>query len=261
MPRFAANMTMLWPELDPDERFAAAANHGFRHVEMLFPHELDTDRLERTLRQNQLEMVLFDPAPGAWAAGERGLLCLPGRESEFAQTLDDAIALALRLRTSRLNVLAGIVPPGVATAAAMETAITNLRRAAPLADSAGLTLLIESINTVDMPGYIAGTVEKAVELIHAAESPAVRLLLDQYHVAMAGDDPIEVLRKHASLVAHVQIADVPGRHEPGTGEQPIAAFLNELDSLGYSGYVGLEYRPLGTTDEGLKWLERSARAT
>jgi hydroxypyruvate isomerase len=255
MPKFAANLTMLWTELDPYERFAAAARQGFRHVEMLFPHELDGDRLVRALREHQQGMVLFDPAPGNWAGGERGVLCLPGREAEFIDTVHNAVALARRLGTKRLNALAGIVPAGVSRETATEVAIANLRAVSSLIEQAGLTLMVESINSVDMPGYLLDSVDKAADLVRAAASEAVRLQLDQYHVAMSGGLAIEALRRYAPLVAHVQIADVPGRHQPGTGEQPIEAFLDELDRIGYDGYVGLEYRPLGTTEESLAWLE------
>jgi hydroxypyruvate isomerase len=245
---------MLWTELDPYERFAAAARQGFRHVEMLFPHELDGDRLVTTLREHQLEMVLFDPAPGNWAGGERGLLCLPGRETEFIGTIHDAIELAGCLGTKRLNALAGIVPAGTSRQTATDVAIANLRHAAPFIEKAGLTLMVESINAVDMPGYLLDTVDKAADLVRAAGSNAVRLQLDQYHVAMSGGDALDALRRYETLVKHVQIADVPGRHQPGTGTQPIGAFLGELDRIGYAGYVGLEYRPLGTTEESLAWL-------
>lgn len=259
MPRFAANLSMLWGELDPYERFRAAAEEGFSRVEMLFPHQLDVDRVEALLHELGLEMVLFDPAPGDWAGGERGLLCLPGREAEFASTVRDAVGLARRLGTRRLNALAGIVPPGVPREEAERTAIANLRAAAPLVEAARLTLLVEAINSIDMPGYVADTIDRAAALVRAAGSPSVRLQLDQYHVAMAGDDPIAALRRHDGLVAHVQIADVPGRHEPGTGTQPIGAFLDELDRLGYEGVVGLEYRPLAGTGDSLAWLPRDAR--
>lgn len=254
MPTFAANLTMLWTELDPYKRFLAAARHGFRHVEMLFPHELDAGRIGQALRDNGLELVLFDPAPGDWAAGERGLLCLPGREGEFVQSVRDAIALAGQLGTRRLNALVGVVPPGVSAERATETATANLRRAAALVESADMTLLVEAINAVDVPGYLANTAEKAVELVEAAGSPAVRFQLDLYHVAMSGGAPIDVLRKYASMIGHVQVADVPGRHQPGTGEQPIGAFLDELERVGYDGFVGLEYKPLGSTEESLAWL-------
>lgn len=261
MPTFAANLTMLWTELDPYERFAAASRHGFRKVEMLFPHELDADRLESILLEHELDLVLFDPAPGNWAGGERGLLCLPGREEEFMRSIHQAIALAAQLGTKKLNALAGIVPEGTSRQKATEVATANLRLAAPLVEHAGLTLLVESINNVDMPGYLLDTVDRAAALVRAAASHAVRLQLDQYHTAMSGGDAIDALHRHEKLIAHVQIADVPGRHQPGTGKQPINEFLAELDRIGYTGYVGLEYRPLGTTDESLAWLDEfSARA-
>lgn len=259
MPRFAANLSMLWQELEPLERFRAARDAGFRYVEMLFPHQLDADRLAGTLRELGLEMVLFDPAPGDWAAGERGLLCIPGREEDFLQTVREAVALARRIGTRRLNALAGILPPGSEREEGLTTAVGNLRRAAPLAEQAGITLLVEPINNVDMPGYFLGTFRDGVEVVRAVDHPSVRLQFDQYHVAMAGDDPIAAYREHGDLVGHVQIADVPGRHQPGTGGQPIQPFLQLLDQSGYDGFVGLEYRPEGSTDESLEWLSREKR--
>ena len=261
MPRFAANLTMLWPELEDFERFRAARDAGFRRVERLFAHDLDADRLERTLRDFGLELILFDPAAGDWSAGERGFLCLQGRQEQLRQTVREALALARRLGTKRLNVLAGIAPPAVPPEELRRIAVANLRALAPLAAAEGVTLLVEAINTVDMPGYALPTVEEAAAVVRKVAHSAVALQLDQYHVAMSGGDPIRALREHHALVRHVQIADVPGRHEPGTGAQPIQAFLTELDQLGYAGYVGLEYRPAGITDEGLAWLPREARAS
>jgi hydroxypyruvate isomerase len=254
VPRFAANLSMLWPDLEPFQRFDAAAAVGFAQVEMLFPHELDADRLAITLENLDLEMVDFDPYPGDWAGGERGLLALPGREHEFFDSVRDAIALATRIGTTRLNCLVGIPPAGVTTEQARATVIANLNRVAPLAQDAGVTLLVEAINNVDIPGYWAGTVAVAAGLVQAVNHPNVRLQLDQYHAAMAGEDAIECLRTYFPLVSHVQIADAPGRHEPGTGVQPIAAFLRELDLLGYIGFVGLEYRPLVDTASSLAWI-------
>jgi hydroxypyruvate isomerase len=259
MPRFAANLTMLWQELPVLDRFRAAAKAGFRRVEILFVHELDPAAVESALRELRLELVLFDPRPGDWGKGERGLLSLPGRESEFLQTVRDAIAAAQRFGTRRLNALAGIPPPGVSREEARRTAVANLRAAAPLVAKAGLTLLVENINTVDMPGYFASTPDIAVDLVDAADSPNVRFQLDQYHAGMMGEDPRAVLRRHFPRIGHVQIADVPGRHQPGTGKQPIAAFLSDLDELGYTGSVGLEYRPQDSTDESLAWLPRRDR--
>lgn len=258
MPRFAANLTMLWPDLDVVDRFRAAAEAGFRRVEILFVHSLDPARVGALLREHRLELVLFDPAAGDWAGGERGLLSLPGREEEFLATVRDAVAAARRFGTRRLNALAGI-PKGVAREAAQRTAIANLRAAAPLVESIGAKLLVEAINSVDMPGYFADTVERAASLVQEAGSPSIRLQLDQYHAGMMGTDPLAALRKYAPLVEHVQIADVPGRNQPGTGGQPIRAFLEELDRIGYAGSVGLEYKPRGSMDEALAWLPRERR--
>jgi hydroxypyruvate isomerase len=260
MPRFAANLTMLWPELDVYQRFRAAAQAGFRRVEILFVHALDPVRVVEALDEYNLDLVLFDPAPGNWDKGERGLLSVPGREEEFLATVRDAAAAAARFGTRLLNALAGIPPPGTPREVAERTAVQNLRAAAPIVEKAGATLLVEAINSIDMPGYFADTVERAAALVQAAESPAVRLQLDQYHVGMAGGDARAALKKYAGLVRHVQIADVPGRNQPGTGSQPIREFLADLDSSGYSGSVGLEYRPRGTMDESLSWLPRDRRA-
>jgi hydroxypyruvate isomerase len=259
MPRFAANLTMFWPELDVYERFRAAAQAGFRRVEILFVHELDPVRVVGALEEFGLDLVLFDPAPGDWAKGERGLLSVPGREEEFLATVREAAKAAARFGTRLLNALAGIPPAGIPREVAERTAVANLRAAVPLVEKAGATLLVEAINSIDMPGYLADTVERAAALVEAAASPSVRLQLDQYHVGMAKADARAALRRHAPLVRHVQIADVPGRNQPGTGTQPIREFLDDLDHLGYTGSVGLEYRPRGTMTEALSWLPRDLR--
>ena len=256
MPRFAANLTMLWQDLEPFQRFEAAAAVGFAQVEMLFPHQLEADQLATVLEQLDLEMVVFDPAAGDWDAGERGLLALPGREEEFVETVRAAIGLATRIGTSRLNALVGVPPAGVSRDQARETAIANLKRVEPLVREAEITLLVEAINNVDMPGYWANTVDAAADLVQAVGRPNVRLQLDQYHAAMAGEDALDCLQRYFPLIEHVQIADVPGRHEPGTGSQPIEQFLRELDRLGYAGYVGLEYSPLVDTASSLGWIRK-----
>jgi hydroxypyruvate isomerase len=259
MTRFAANLSMLWPELDVYDRFRAAAEAGFSRVEILFVHALDHDRIARLLREHSLELVLFDPDPGNWEAGERGLLCLPGRQEQFQATLKAALETAQRFGTRRLNCICGVLPPGVSREDAERTAIDNLRQAAPLAERAGVYLLIENINRTDMPGYFTPTAEQAVALVQAVDHPWVRFQLDQYHVGMEGGNARAELRRYAELVEHVQIADVPGRHEPGTGQQPITEFLTELDQVGYQGVVGLEYRPSGSSEAALDWLPRELR--
>src|SRR5258708_37916811 len=216
MPKFAANLTMLWTELDPIDRFAAAARNGFRHVEMLFPHELDEARLVATLREHQLEMVLFDPAPGNCAGGEGGILCLPGREDAFMGTVQDAIGLAKRLGTKRLNALAGIVPAGISRETATEVAVNNIRAAVPLIEKAGLTLMVESINGVDMPAYLLDTVDEAADLGGAAGSASGRLQLAQHHVATSAGRGTEVLPQYPPRIRHSPSHDRPAPHHPAT---------------------------------------------
>lgn len=246
---------MLWTELDPYDRFRAAADAGFHHVEMLFPHELDAKKLERTLSLLGLKMVLFDPAAGDWKGGERGLMSLPDREDEFLESVRSAIALAQRLGTRQINILAGIPDPSTPDEVTQKTLLRNLQQAAELAGKRGIEVLVENINQIDIPGYWINRVDKAVGVIEAAGHSNIGLQLDQYHASMSGEDPVEAVRENFGLIAHVQIADAPGRHEPGTGSAPIQRFLAELDETAYKGFVGLEYRPVGSTDEGLSWLK------
>ncbi|MBP1632144.1 MAG: hydroxypyruvate isomerase [Acidobacteria bacterium] len=259
MPRYSANLTLLWPELgDPYARFRAAAEAGFTRVERLFVHDLDPGRVQAVLGELSLSLVLFDPHPGNWAAGERGLLALRGREGELRESVLAALDTAGRLGNRLLNVLAGVVPEEQ-QAAAREVAVENLRALAPAAQAAGVTLLVEPINVIDMPGYAFSSVPEAAEVVRAVRHPAVRLQFDAYHAARSGGDMAQLLRREFDLVRHVQIADLPGRHQPGTGALPIDEFLALLDELGYQGAVGLEYVPLGTTDEALAWLPRDRR--
>ena len=260
MPRFAANLSMLWPELDVYDRFAAAKRAGFSRVEMQFIQMLDPQRLQYLLRENQLELVLFNPEAGNWDAGERGVACIPGRESELQRALEQAFATAKQLGNRRLNVLTGIPSDGADAATAHRCIVENLRAVAPLAQQDDMLLLVENINDVDTPGFYVTTVERAARVVDEVGHPNVRIQFDQYHVGMMGGDARALFRQYKRLVEHVQIADVPGRHEPGTGQQPIREFLADLDALGYSGTVGLEYRPNAATDAGLEWLSREQRA-
>jgi hydroxypyruvate isomerase len=259
MPKFAANLSMLWPELDVYDRFRAAAEAGFSRVEILFVHTLDTTRIKQLLEEQHLELVLFDPAPGDWEAGERGLACNPDRRDEFQRTVTHALETARLLGVPRLNLLTGIPTPEVSPEVAHRSIVENFVWAAPRAQQAGVSLLVENINPTDFPGYYVTSVERAAAIVSDVGEPNVRVQLDQYHIGMVGGDARALLRTHLGVVEHVQIADVPGRHQPGTGNQPIREFLAELDALGYRGNVGLEYRPSGATDAALEWLPREQR--
>jgi hydroxypyruvate isomerase len=259
MPRYAANLSMLWPELEMYDRLRAAAEAGFSRVEILFVHPLDQDRLGRLLKDHHLELVLFDPAPGDWDAGERGTAVNANRRDEFQRSIRAALQTAERLGVRRLNVITGIPRPGVSEAEARQTLVDNFGWAAKLAEPSGILLLVENINTTDMPGFFVSTAERAAEIVKAVNAPNVRLQLDQYHVGMMGGDARAALRDYRDVIEHVQIADVPGRHQPGTGHQPIREFLADLDALGYQGAVGLEYRPSGPTEAALEWLPREQR--
>jgi hydroxypyruvate isomerase len=259
MPKFAANLSMLWPDLDVYDRFRAAAEAGFSRVEILFVHALDTQRIKQQLQEHGLELVLFDPEPGDWEGGERGIAWDPRRRGEFQRTIHAALETARLLGVHRLNVLTGSPPADVSLANVHAALVESFAWAAPLAESAGVDLLVENINTTDFPGYYVSSVQRAAQLVQDVNRSNVRVQLDQYHVGMVGGDARADLRTYLDLVSHVQIADVPGRHEPGTGQQPVREFLADLDALGYQGAVGLEYRPAGATDVGLEWLPRTER--
>lgn len=257
MPRFSANLSFLWPDLDPYDRCQAAADAGFKAVEILFPHRLDAGRLERALQAANVELALFDVPAGA--EGERGMLCIPEREGECLANVRQALELAERFGTKRLNLLAGMQPAGLPREQAFAAAVATLGKAAELAQPAGVKLLIENISPAAAPGYFASSVEQSAELIAVAGHPALGMQLDQYHVSMVGADPIAAAEAYVPLIGHVQIADAPGRHQPGTGEAPIPGFLQALDEAGYEGFVGLEYVPRGGMDEALAWLPRDQR--
>ena len=259
--RYAANLSLMFQEYDVMERFKRAADAGFTHVEMLFPFHYDLDEIERELRSKDLELILFDTDAGDFAGGERGYLCDPGRKEEFHQSVKDAIAIARRLGTTRLNALAGKVPAAVGLEQARATVVENLRRAAPLAEDAGVVLMSEGLNTVQNPGYFLGTSKLGFEIVAEVGSPAVKYQYDVYHMQIMEGNLIETIQKNVAQIGHIQIADVPGRHEPGTGEINYPNVLKAIDASGYDGFVALEYAPASGTEEGLdRWLPREQRA-
>ncbi len=255
MPRFAANLSFLFTEYPFPERFARAAAAGFRAVECLFPYEYRPEDLAIWLAAASLECALFNLPPGDWAAGERGLACLPGRDDEFEQGIEQAARYVAALNCRQVHCLAGLRPAGEDEAALRVRYIARLRRAADRFAPHGVIVLIEPINSrIDMPGYWLDSPAKALALLDDIDRPNVRLQLDLYHAHVATGDAGIWLDQAAGRLGHVQIADYPGRHEPGTGEIDFARLLARLDALGYSGWVGCEYRPAGSTEDGLCWL-------
>jgi hydroxypyruvate isomerase len=253
MPKFAANLTLLFTEVGFLERFGAAARSGFDAVEYLFPYDYDKDALRTRLAEHGLKQVLHNLPGGNWAAGERGIACLPDRIAEFESGVDRAIEYATALGCTRVNCLAGIKPAGVEADAARRTLVRNLQYAAPRLEKAGIALLIEAINTRDMPGfYLSGTTQ-ALDIIAAVGSKNLFLQFDMYHMHMMGEDLAQTIKDHQSSIAHMQLADAPGRHEPGTGQIDYPALFELIDRVGYTGWIGCEYNPLTSTERSLKW--------
>jgi 2-dehydrotetronate isomerase len=258
MPRFAANLSMMFNEVPFLDRFAAAAGAGFKGVEYLFPYDYPAETIEEQLQKHNLENVLFNLPPGNWATGERGTTCLPGREEEFRAGVASAIAYATRLKTPRVHAMAGIVPAGSSTAAAHATYIANLKYAAAQCAKHRLTLLIEAINTRDMPGFFLNTQAQSYAVLEEVAAPNLQMQMDLYHMQIMEGDLETKLRRYAAHCGHVQIAGVPQRHEPDTGEVRYSYLYGVLDAIGYTGWVGCEYRPAGKTVDGLGWFRSAA---
>jgi hydroxypyruvate isomerase len=253
MPKLAANLTMLFGEIDFLDRFEAAASAGFRGVEFLFPYAYDAQVLKARLRDHRLVQVLHNLPAGNWTAGERGVACHPDRVEEFKAGVDQAITYATALDCDRVNCLAGILPPQVDPTAARDTFVQNLRYAAPRLESANIRLLIEPINTRDVPGFFLSGTAQAIEIIDAVGSDNLQLQYDIYHMQIMEGDVAAGIQRLLPRIGHIQLADVPGRHEPGTGAIDFGSLLNHIDRIGYSGWIGCEYVPAGKTRDGLGW--------
>ncbi len=253
MPKFAANLTMLFNEQPFLERFGAAARNGFQGVEFLFPYEFEPQQLHEKLQQHGLQMVLHNLPAGNWAGGERGIACHPGRVAEFEQGVETALAYADVLGTQRINCLAGIQPEGVSAADARATLVGNLKFAAAALKRAGIPLLVEPINTFDIPGFFLSGTRQGLELIEAVGSDNLFLQYDIYHMQRMEGELANTIKNHLSVIGHIQLADNPGRFEPGTGEINYRYLLNFLDEIGYEGWVGCEYKPKSGTEAGLGW--------
>ncbi|WP_108446348.1 2-oxo-tetronate isomerase [Halomonas denitrificans] len=256
MIRLAANLSMLFQEHAFLDRFAAAAGAGFRGVEYLFPYAHSPEALRTALDENGVEQVLFNLPPGDWEAGERGLASLPGREAEFRDAVIEGLRYAEALDCPSVHAMAGLLPEnadGEVREAHHATFLANLRFAAGEAAKAGRDLLIEPINTRDMPGYFLSRQDQALSVLEAVGSDNLRLQFDLYHCQIMEGDLIRHLEWLLPHIGHVQIAGVPERHEPDIGEVHYPAVLERLAALGYRGWVGCEYRPAAGTRDGLGW--------
>ncbi|MFC7410750.1 2-oxo-tetronate isomerase [Hydrogenophaga atypica] len=254
MPRFAANLSMMYTEVPFLDRFAAAAQDGFEAVEYLFPYEHTPAEIAQRLQAHGLTQALFNLPPGDWAAGERGMACLPGREAEFAASVDTAIAYAQATGCKKLHAMAGLMPAGADTQAMRATYVANLRWAAAKLAPLGITLLIEPINSRDMPGYFLNWQQQAHDVLAEVGAPNLKVQMDFYHCQIMEGDLTRRLEKHWAGVGHIQIAGVPERHEPDSGEVNFPHLFDHLDQLGYGGFIGCEYRPKAGTSAGLGWL-------
>lgn len=257
MPQFAANLSMLFTEVDFLDRFQAAANAGFRGVEYLFPYAYPAQDIRERLDAHGLTQVLHNLPAGDWAAGERGIACLPDRVDEFRAGVERAIEYAGTLGCRQVNCLAGIKPEHVSDFDAHRTLVDNLRFAADALAKAGILLLAEPINTRDIPGFFLNRTDQALAIFDEVGSDNLKLQYDIYHMQIMEGDIATTLARHQDRIAHVQLADNPGRHEPGTGELNYPFLFAHLDRLGYTGWIGCEYKPAAGTAEGLGWLEQA----
>jgi hydroxypyruvate isomerase len=258
MPKFAANLTMLFTEVPFLDRFERAAKAGFTAVEFLFPYAFATADIKERLQANGLKLVLHNLPAGDWDAGERGIACHPDRVEEFRTGVARGIEAGRALGVGQLNCLAGKVPTGVGELTLRTTFVANLRYAAAELKKAGLKLLIEPINTFDIPGFYLNRTAQALSILDEVASDNAFLQYDAYHMQRMEGDLAATIEKHLPRIAHIQIADNPGRHEPGTGEIDHAFLFRHLDRIGYAGWVGCEYKPATTTEAGLGWRQRLA---
>ncbi|MDE1184434.1 2-oxo-tetronate isomerase [Paraburkholderia sp.] len=261
MPKFAANLTMLFNEVPFLDRFAAAADASFDAVEFLFPYPYSVAELSERLAQHQLKLVLHNLPAGNWEGGERGIACLPDRVGEFQDGVGRAIDYAKTLNVPQLNCLVGIPTAGVDRDTARNTIVDNLRFAAAALKKEGIRLLVEPCNSYDIPGFALNRSGEGLDVIRAVDSDNLFLQYDIYHMQRMEGELAATIKKNLPLISHIQLADNPGRNEPGTGEINYPFLFALLDSLGYSGHIGCEYKPRTTTTDGLGWLQTVAGQT
>lgn len=256
MPKFAANLTMLYNELDFMDRFDAAAKAGFRGVEYLFPYPYDKNQLAEKLKKNNLTQVLHNLPAGDWAKGERGIAVLPDRVGEFQDGVGKAIEYATALGCKQVNCLSGIAPSGAAPEKVRETFVSNLKFAADKLKGAGVKLLIEACNTRDIPGFYLNRSSQAFSIMDEVGSDNLAFQYDIYHMQIMEGDLTPTIERNLKRIDHMQLADNPGRNEPGTGEINYEFVFNFIDRIGYKGWIGCEYKPKADTVGGLSWFSK-----
>ena len=254
MPRFAANLSMMFNEVPFLDRFALAAKAGFKGVEFLFPYEHPAADIAARLKDNGLQQVLFNAPAGDFAKGERGMAAIPGKQSAFRESIKLALEYATTLACPRLHIMAGLKPEGVAHDTLTAVYGANLAYAAEECAKAGVKPIIEPINHRDIPGFFLNTTDQAAAIIAAVGPEKLGMQFDLYHCQITEGDVVKRVEKHLPLIAHMQVADTPGRHEPGTGEVNWPFVFKTIDALGFRGWIGCEYRPAGETLAGLSWF-------
>jgi hydroxypyruvate isomerase len=254
MPRFAANLSMMFNEVPFLDRFALAAKAGFKGVEFLFPYEHPAAEIAARLQDNGLQQVLFNAPAGDFAKGERGMAAIPGKQAAFRDSIKIALEYAATLACPRLHIMAGLKPEGVAHDALTAVYGANLAYAAEECAKLGVKPIIEPINHRDIPGFFLNTTDQAAAIIAAIGPEKLGMQFDLYHCQITEGDVVKRVEKHLPLIAHMQVADTPGRHEPGTGEVNWPFVFKTIDALGFRGWIGCEYRPAGETLAGLSWF-------
>ena len=256
MTKLAANLSMMFHEFDFLDRFEAAAKAGFKGVEYLFPYDYPAEQIKEKLDKYDLTQVLFDFPAGDWAAGDRGCAVFPGRVGEFQDGVGTAVEYAKVLDCERLTVLAGKAVSGVSATEMHDTLIDNMKFASKAVDGTDITVLLEAINTIDIPGYSVFRTNQSRAAVEATGADNVKVQYDIYHMQIMEGDVTRAIEANLDVIGHFQLADNPGRHEPGTGEINYDFLLPHIDSLGYEGWIGCEYAPAGDTVAGLEWAAK-----
>jgi hydroxypyruvate isomerase len=255
MPKLCANLSLLYTELDFMDRFAAAAKSGFKGIEYLFPYAYPKDQLAEALARNKLVQVLHNMPAGDWTKGDRGMACQPGREGEFQDGVGKAIEYATALGCKQVNCLAGLAPQGVAPEKLRATFVANLKFAAEKTKAAGIRLVTEPVNNRDVPGFYLNRSQQALEIMDEVGSDNLWLQYDIYHMQIMEGNLARTIEANLARINHMQLADNPGRHEPGTGEINYPFLFGWIDRIGYPGWIGCEYNPQAGTVPGLGWAK------